>query len=335
MIGKKYLWQHPDGRWYVRIKGRYNRIEAAEGTPDFDREYWEILSGKRAQAKTSWRVLIADYRLSDRWTGLKPRTRADYDKVMAYIEEKAGQKDVRSLTRADVIAAQKKNAHRTRFANYIPQMFVVLCEHAIDLGWIDRNPAKGVRALKTPDDRKQAHLPWPDRAVAEFRAEASDLARLIFEIGVGTVQRPGDWTGFTWGDYDPTGDGKLRLRQSKTDEPLVLPCTGTLKATLDAAKAGLGYVPIASRPILCSVTGGRMTYRYMAEVMLRERRRLGLEAFDLHALRYRGIKELAWAGCDDPEIASYSGHKTTAMIAKYAGEARQEMNARRARLKRQ
>ena len=78
-----------------------------------------------------------------------------------------------------------------------------------------------------------------------------------------------------------------------------------------------------------------MTYRYMAEVMLRERRRLGLEAFDLHALRYRGIKEHAWAGCDDPEIASYSGHKTTAMIAKYAGEARQEMNALRARLKRQ
>jgi hypothetical protein len=71
----------------------------------------------------------------------------------------------------------------------------------------------------------------------------------------------------------------------------------------------------------------------MAGVMLRERRRRGLEAFDLHALRYRGIKELAWAGCTDDEIASCSGHATTAMIAKYAGEARQEMYARSVRLK--
>jgi hypothetical protein len=332
---KKYLWQHPDGRWYVRIKGRYSRIEATAGTPDFDREYWEILSGKRAQAKTSWHALMVDYRQSDRWKGLKPRTRADYDKVMAYIEEKAGDKDVRSLTRADVIAAQKANTHRTRFANYIPQMFVVLCEHAIDLGWIDRNPAKGIRALKTPDDRKQVHVPWPDWAVEKFRNEALELPRLIFEIGVGTVQRPGDWTGFTWGDYDPSGDGTLRLRQSKTDKPLVLPCTQKLKVALNSARAVAPFTPTPARPILCSVTGGAMSYRYMADVMLKERRRLGLEAFDLHALRYRGIKELAWAGCTDDEIASYSGHATTAMIAKYAGEARQEMHARSARLKRQ
>jgi hypothetical protein len=332
---KKYLWQHPDGRWYVRIKRRYQRIHAVEGTPDFDRQYWEIITGKRVQAKTSWRALMADYRISDRWLSLKPRTRADYEKIMEYLDEKVGTRSVAALTRADVIAAQKANAHRTRFANYIAQMFVVLCEHAIDLGWIDRNPAKGVRALKTPDDRKQAHLPWPDRAVEKFRAEAAGLPRLIFEIGVGTVQRPGDWTSFTWGDYDPAGDGTLRLRQGKTDKPLVLPCTEALKATLDDAKAALGFVPIASRSILCSATGGRMSYRYMADVMLKERRRLGLDAFDLHALRYRGIKELAWAGCTDDEIASYSGHATTTMIAKYAGEARQEMTARRARLKRQ
>ncbi len=335
MTRKKYLWHHPEGRWYVRIKGRYQPIRAAEGTPDFDREYWEIITGRRALAKTSWRALMVDYRKSDRFTRLKPRTKSDYDKVMTYIEEKVGDRDVKALTRTDVIAAQKANAHRTRFANYVVQIFVVLCEHAIDLGWIDRNPAKGVRALETPEARQQIHVPWPDLAVERFRAEADHLPLLIFEIGVGTVQRPGDWTGFNWGDYDPAGDGTLRLRQSKTKLPLVLPCTERLKAALEAEKARLGFVPIASHPILCSATGGRMNYRYMAEVMLRERRRLGLESFDLHALRYRGVMELAWHGCTDDEMASYSGHKTTKMIAKYAGEARQVMHARMARLKRQ
>jgi len=170
--------------------------------------------------------------------------------------------------------------------------------------------------------------------VEQFRTEAAGLPRLIFEIGVGTVQRPGDWTRFTRGDYDPSGDGALRLRQGKTDKPLVVPGTEELRATLERLKASMGFVPIASRPILCGATGGRISYRHMADVMLKQRRRLGLEAFLLYALRYRGIKELAWAGCTDDEIASDSGHATTVMIAKYAGEARQEMHARQARLKR-
>lgn len=329
---KKYLWDHPSGRIYVRLKGKYHRINAQPGTAEFDRQYWEILSGKRMAARTSWAALMDDYQKSDRWTSLKPRTRQDYDKVMVYLREKIGSRDAKALTRADVIGAQKANAHRTRFANYIPQMLVVLCEHAIDLGWIQSNPAKGIRALKTPIERQQEHLPWPDWAVEKFRAEAEGLPRLIFEIGVGSVQRPGDWVGFRWGDYD--GDS-LSLRQNKTDKPLVLPCTDQLKVALDRTKAALGAVPIAARPILIKRDGNPISYRYMADLMLKERKRLGLEAYDLHALRYRGVKELAWAGCDDDEIAAYSGHATKEMIAKYAGEARQEMRARQARGKRQ
>ncbi|ARC87894.1 integrase [Rhodovulum sp. MB263] len=304
---------------------------APEGTAEFDREYWEILTGKRMQAKTSWNALMDDYRTSDRWLGLKPRTRQDYDKVMAYLREKIGTRDVKALTRADVIAAQKANAHRTRFANYIPQMLVILCEHAIDLGWLANNPAKGVRALKTPEKRRKEHFPWPDWAVEKFRSEAEELPRLIFEIGVGSVQRPGDWVGFRWGDYN--GES-LTLCQNKTDKSLVLPCTNQLRAALDRAKGALGAVPIAGRPILMKRDGNPVSYRYMAQIMLKERRRLGLEAYDLHALRYRGVQELALHGCTDDEIAAYSGHATKAMIEKYAGEARQIMRARQAAEKR-
>lgn len=86
-------------------------------------------------------------------------------------------------------------------------------------------------------------------------------------------------------------------------------------------------------PIL--MTGRRrMVYRRMAEIMLAERQRLGVEAHDLHALRYRGVMELAFAGCTDEEIGAISGHLSKAMIAKYAGMARQIMLARSAIAKR-
>ncbi len=47
-----------------------------------------------------------------------------------------------------------------------------------------------------------------------------------------------------------------------------------------------------------------------------------------------GGMELAWAGCDDDEIASYSGHTSKLMIVKYAADARQIMRARQAAAKR-
>ena len=66
-----------------------------------------------------------------------------------------------------------------------------------------------------------------------MRAEGKPLPRLIFEIGVGSVQRPGDWLDFQWGDYD--GD-TLKLRQNKTDKPLLLPCTLEVRKALDQAR---------------------------------------------------------------------------------------------------
>ena len=86
-------------------------------------------------------------------------------------------------------------------ANDISHMFVMPREYAIDPGRIDLNPSTGVGALKAPDDSKQAHLPWPDHAVRKFRSDTSELPRLIFDSGIGPVQRPGG--------SDQPGDGTL------------------------------------------------------------------------------------------------------------------------------
>ncbi|WP_299750730.1 tyrosine-type recombinase/integrase [uncultured Boseongicola sp.] len=147
---------------------------------------------------------------------------------------------------------------------------------------------------------------------------------MIFEIGIGSVQRPGDWVRFCWSEYNGQS---LRIRQGKTGRMLRLPCTETLQHALDDA-------PRVGLTILTRRDGQPMSYRYLAQIMRKERQRLGLLEFDLHALRYRGVMELAWANCTDDEIAAFSGHASIAMIRKYAGEARQEMRARSAAEKR-
>lgn len=333
---KKYLWRHPSGRWYVRksVNGKMiylGRITAEEGTAEFDRQYWEILSGKQASVKTSWAALIEAMRETDKWAGFSPRYRSDLENVFDYLTKKIGNMDVSRLSQADIYEAMDQNRHRVRFANYLPTAISMLSKLAIRKRWRKDNPAIDIEQLKVPRNRKKPHLPWTDWAVEKMREDGEPLPQLIFEIGVGSVQRPGDWVNFQWGDYD--GE-TLKLRQNKTGKPLELPCTIALKAALDRAKRELGFTPHPSRHILTRADGSKMDYFAMANVMRRERKRLGLMAFDQHALRYRGVMELAWAGCTDDEIASFSGHTSKAMIIKYAGEARQIMRARQAAAKR-
>ena len=74
---KKYLHSPKPDYIYVRKGGKYiGRITAPEGTPEFDQQYWAILTGRNVKCATSWSALINSYRNSDRWGGLKARTRS-------------------------------------------------------------------------------------------------------------------------------------------------------------------------------------------------------------------------------------------------------------------
>ncbi|MFD2174342.1 site-specific integrase [Rhodobacter lacus] len=330
--GKPYLKATRKGArtyYYFVMGSMRERIKGEPGTAEFDAAYWAIRNGKHIDAKTSWNAAIDRLRNSDKWADFSPRYRKDLEPVLAYIAEKVGQHEVSRLTPADIYAAMDANKHRVRFANYLPVTFALLAAEAIRAGWIKTSPAAGIERLRMPKHKRKAHEPWPDWAVAKFRAESGPLERLIFEVGIGSVQRPADWCALTWADYDGTS---LRVVQGKTGKALTLPCTAQLREALDAERAKALALPSVQ---ILRRDGKPLNYRTMAWWMLQERKRLGLEAYDLHALRYRGVMELAWAGCTDDEIAAFSGHETLAMIRKYAGEARQIMRARKAAEKRE
>ncbi len=116
---------------------------------------------------------------------------------------------------------------------------------------------------------------------------------------MGSVHRPSGRLQFTWCDCD--GDS-LRLRQGKSDKLLTLPCTVALKAAPNRAKGARPFAPMPNLHIVRKQDCQCMTCRRLAEVMLEERPRLALTAYGLHALRYRGVMELAWAGCNDDKI---------------------------------
>lgn len=178
--------------------------------------------------------------------------------------------------------------YREPFGNYVVSVMSVLSEFArTELHWIKQDQFKGLRKRDVPEDREAAHIPWTDDAVAAFRAGATARERLIFELGLGSVQRPADWDRFCWSDYE---GGKLRIVQGKTGKALLLPVTPELvQVFADAVPPDGG----GDSPILTTREGQRMDYRTMAQVMLLARdlpprplrRRSAGRAFDASALR--------------------------------------------------
>ena len=80
--------------------------------------------------------------------------------------------------------------------------------------------------------------------------------------------------------------------------------------------------------------GKQLSYSSASQDVRSVRDAIGARAYDIHGLRYAATAELAAAGCSDEVIAAITGHKTTAMIAKYAGPARQRARASEANAKR-
>lgn len=310
--------------WYFRRRGEKSTRLPDPSDPPFLAAYEEARRGKPKVSRTSIGALVDLYIKSPGFAEKAHRTQRDYLDVLEHIKAVAGTHDVSRITMPAVIQAMENNRHRVRFANYLGQMYRQLCRYAVKIGWLARNPLADLELIRTPKDRLKEHVPWTDLAVDTWREKAHPMARLAFELGVGTTQRPGDLCRMRWSSYD--GES-IHVWQSKTNHEGVIPCTPQLKTALDRAeKRGL--------TILTNAKGQPLTYAALSAMMREERRRLGLMAYDLHALRYRGIMELAWAGCDDDQIASFSLHTSKAMIVKYAGRARQITRAREAAEKR-
>lgn len=285
--------------------------------PDFLAAYNAAHRGEeRQRGNRTFAKLAQSYERSERFQRLAPRTKQDYAKHIAIIVAKAGDRLVARMDRKTVRAMQHANAERPRLANYLVSVMSVLLEHAIDIGWIEHNPAKGARKLKAHGPA--VHKEWPPDVRESFEAKASPRARLLYEIAIGTGQRVGDILRMRWSDIR---DGAIHLRQGKTGAELVIPLTARLAAHLDAVERRGEY--LLSQNL-------RQTWAY--STLQKEVKAAG--GGTIHGLRYTAVGELAALGCTDDEIAAITGHSSRAMVKKYAGTARQIARAKRAQEKR-
>ena len=294
-------------------------------SPAFYAEYAAILRGefekRPLEATTSDRrtfnKLIASYEKSHRYKKLAASTRKPYDRVLRMLERTIGNGDPKNLRRKDVIQMRDALSDKPRFADYSVQVTRILMEHAIDIGWVDTNHAKGVKLLGPTRNKR---LPWPPATVDTFREVAGPRELLLFELLLGTGQRIGDVLDMKWHEIV---EGGVWVVQNKTGKRLWIPF-GQRLLTL------LANTPKRSLHIVTNAAGdGPWTYDGAQNAIHKIRKKIGAEAYDIHSLRYTAASEMALAGCDDEEIAAVTG-QTLQMVKHYTAAVRQKILATRA-----
>lgn len=318
------------GREYIYFrKGRFRRrMPVNPDSEEFMREYWAIRSGKRnTPAKTTWDVLIASYYASPSFNAKSKGTQANYRRHCEAIREKNGAKDVRQFRRKHALAVRDALQDSWSKANERIAVLSILCKHAVDLEWIERNPVVDIEKLKGGE-----YEAWPDAKLDAFERycdrHGPTVAQTVFELGIGTGQRLGDCIKMRWEDFD--GE-YMSVVQDKTGTRIWVYCPARLQAYLSA-------LPRRGKHILAKNLTQPLGKRTVQTAVEEVRKALGImegpNRLVPHGWRYTAARLLAEAGCSDAEIQSVTGHKTLAMVQKYRAQADQKKASKRAQERR-
>jgi hypothetical protein len=287
--------------WYYRRPGAPDDGARLPGTPE-DPAFHETLrrfndraiSKPPEEIKGTFANLVRRYQASPEYTDLQPKTRREYAAHLKRVEAMIGAFPAAAIEREAVREIRDKLRAKPHMANAILRTLRLFFNWALDLKLVPENPAANPKQLKVRPRR----VLWSLEAEEEFLAKASPEMRLAFLLHVYVAQRQSDNLSMTWTQYQ---NGRLRLRQAKTDAWIEVPAHRVLRAALEA-------VPRRSTHILTDAAGrpwkGDNFRHHWRAVTLAA----GLDGLQNRDLRRTAMVRMAEAGATDIEIAAVSGH---------------------------
>lgn len=177
--------------------------------------------------------------------------------------------------------------------------------------WLDANPIGAIRKCQEPPGRVR-YLSDDERValIAACRESASSILLPVVLIALTTGSRHGEIMGLTWADVD-LERGLVIYRDTKNGTTRSAPLVGEAKEILSA------MAPEKKDPaaLVFGANGKPANIREPFETALS---RAGIVDFRFHDLRHTAASYLAMSGATLAEIASVLGHKTLAMVKRYA-----------------
>ena len=302
------------------------RMPGLPGDAAFEVEYVRRLGTPNPERKSissgSLAALIKDYKQSDEYLSLKPKTQADYARMLDRFSTIDGF-PAEAIKRRHIRELRKNLAGKGRSQQLFSQVASLLFNFGVDNDYCDVNPAARMKR----HDRAKAFKAWTDEDCNAFEQSGPAQHLLTaYMLARYTGQRRGDVLKMTRNAYSA---GSIKVRPTKTErhaddnEQLWIPAHSRLREYLDALpKTALLFVVDAKAQPLLEGTFTK-EFRWALDAA-------GLQGLNFHGLRHTAGRALAEAGCSEKEIMAVLGHRTSAMVQKYTKAARQRRLASRA-----
>lgn len=265
-------------------------------------------------------VLIASYYQTADFTRLRSSTKRTYCNLIERFRADHGHRLVKEMQRTHVAKIINAKVETPSAANNFLRMIHLLMRHAVEIGWRDDDPTRGVRKIR---HRTDGFATWTEAQIDAFVAhhKAGTRAHLAIMLLIHTGQRRGDAVSLGFGNLE---DGFLSLRQAKTGNAAQIPVHPELGAIIDT-------LPRDAESFLVTSTGKPFAPASLTNWFRRVVREAGLpDNLSPHGLRKAACVRLADAGCSPHEIMAISGHTSLSEVTRYTVAAGKKQLASRA-----
>lgn len=310
--GKERLYFRPPGG------GKAVPLPSPAGSPAFMAAYHAAVKAPPAVpppgvAKVIPRSLddlaVQFYR-SPAWAELRASTQDNYRRIIERLRGKHGTKPVAMLDAKGVrmILAERKD--QPSAANHVLRLLRMMLALAIEDEWITADPTLGIKRRK---EAQKGFTPWTDEDIAAYEAKhpSGTRERLALALLLYTGQRRSDVVRMGW---QHVRNGRIELRQVKTETPLTIPIHPALAAELRR-------IPKDQLTFLRTAGGEAFTPNGFFQRFKGWREAAGLPAgLGPHGLRKATGRRLVEAGCEAWEVGSILGHVTLSEMQKYTAD---------------
>lgn len=314
--------RHGKTRYRFRRKGRAAYINAEPGTDEFWQQYLRLKAetlqpGAEAVNPGTFNDLIARYYRSANWNNIRSETtRTVYRGQIERFRAKYGDRQVTGMDARMVSNLMGKMADTPAAAQNLKKRLSQLFDFAILMNWRKDNPTKPVKA---PKSKGGGFHTWTEEEIEKFEDHwpIGTRERLALCLLLYTAQRRSDVIRM---GPQHVKDGRIRVRQQKTDELLWIPMHPILKEAILASPSGqLAYLVTQFKQPF-TVAGFGNWFRDAA-------RAAGVDGCTPHGLRKAAARRMAEIGLPNQLIKSITGHRTDSEVSRYTRDAEQMMRA--------
>lgn len=327
----------PDGKLIKKAKSRYTVMIRLKGRPpqtktfarktdakkwavDTEKEIRDGLYFRTVEAKKYTLNDLIDRYLKGGFHG-KPASKDKYKTHLDWWRSHLGHYFLIDVTPSRIAECRDKLLEGTTYRGtkrspatvnrYLATLSDCLTFGVKECQWLDANPISAIRKCQEPPGRVR-YLSDDERValVAACRESSSPILLPVVMIALTTGARHGEIMGLTWGDVD-LQRGLVIYRDTKNGTTRSAPLVGETKELI----AKLAPESRDGGALVFGAHGKPASIREPFETALE---RAGIEDFRFHDLRHTAASYLAMSGATLAEIASVLGHKTLAMVKRYA-----------------